>query len=120
EGFPIVYNNKLYMQFGFTTKNNTGYTQLAQSDGNTLSFITNPQDNNNHELFYIGSPIVYNDKLYLQYGNYLAEYDGTNLTLIANQTPKVLGASREFELFYKGSPFIFNKRLYLHCGDWLG
>ncbi len=114
-GNPVVYNNQLYVQYqrvpydlGF---NNKVPLQLAQYSGNTLNLIANPDTvYNNAASGYVGNPIVFNNKLYINYQNaagpnQLAVYNGTKLQLIANPDASLYG--------YQGVPIIFNNALYI-------
>jgi len=69
-GSMIAYNNKLYFQY----YSHEGQ-QLAQYDGGSVKLIPNPQfaepGFDSHELSYSGDPIIFNNRLYLNYSGYL-------------------------------------------------
>ena len=114
-GNPIVYNNQLYVQFQQVpydlARNNTVPLQLAQYSGNTLNLIPNPDTLLTAASGYVGNPIVYNNKLYINYQNkagvyQLAAYNGgTTLQLIPNPDASQYG--------YQGAPIIYNNVLYI-------
>ncbi|MDQ2862178.1 MAG: T9SS type A sorting domain-containing protein [Bacteroidota bacterium] len=115
-GNPIVYNNQLYVQYQRVpyglAQNNKVPMQLAQYSGNTLNLIANPDTTLNFVASgYVGNPIVFNNKLYINYQNkagvnQLAAYNGGNaLQLIANPDASLYG--------YQGSPIIYNNALYI-------
>ncbi|MFS8083447.1 MAG: hypothetical protein ACMG51_08350, partial [Ginsengibacter sp.] len=114
-GNPIVYNNQLYVQFQQVpyglAQNNKVPLQLAQYSGNTLNLIANPDTLLTAASGYVGNPIVYNNKLYINYQNkagvnQLAAYNGgTTLQLIPNPDASPYG--------YTGAPIIYNNALYI-------
>lgn len=103
-GNPIIFNNKLYINY----QNKSGVNQLAAySGGNTLQLIANPDAS---AYGYQGSPILYNNALYIMYANaagvnQLAKYDGTTVTLIPNPDASRYG--------YQGNPIVFNGKLFV-------
>ncbi|MFZ1799483.1 MAG: T9SS type A sorting domain-containing protein [Chitinophagaceae bacterium] len=113
-GNPIVFNNQLCVQYQRVpydlASNNEVPKQLAQYSSNTLNLIANPDTVYNFKASgYVGNPIVFNNKLYINYQNaagpnQLAVYNGTNLQLIANPDASPYG--------YQGVPIIFNNALY--------
>jgi len=114
-GNPIVYNNQVYVQYQRVpynlASNNKVPLQLAQYTGNTLNLIANPDTSITIASGYVGNPIVYNSKLYINYqnaagANQLAEYNGGNtLKLIPNPDASTYG--------YQGAPIIYNNALYI-------
>lgn len=96
---PIIFHEDLYLNWS---------GKLVKFDGRTISLIHSPQNTDEN---YLGSPYVFNNKLYLQVGSdrhsQLAVVDGSNYTLIEN--PRIDGR----ELIYAGSPIAFNNELYL-------
>jgi hypothetical protein len=104
-----LYNDKLYISI----QNLPSYSfQLGEYDGDILNAIANPDAGEGYK----GSPIVYNNKLYISYNSgtvlsrqiCMAQYDGTSLSLIPNPASIVL---------YEGDPVVFNNKLYYECSD---
>ncbi|MFT3680451.1 MAG: hypothetical protein QM791_09280 [Ferruginibacter sp.] len=65
---PIVLGDKLYIRY-FNAQN---ITQLASFDGSTIQLIPNPSGIYNSSAGnngYLGQPIIFNDKLYMQFGS---------------------------------------------------
>lgn len=65
---PIVYGDKLYIRY--TNSTFTSF-QLASFDGTSIRLINNPPGiyNSAYNNGYMGHPIVWNDKLYMQMGS---------------------------------------------------
>jgi len=109
QGWPIIYNNDLYIKY----VNINGITQLAQYNGTTLSLIPNPDAGSGYGYGSGGFPVVYNNDLYIQYlngsqGIQLAQYNGTALSLIANPD----GGNG-----FQGAPIVYNNDLYMQYLD---
>ncbi len=103
---PIIYNNKLYVQY-FTGKVPQQY-ELMEYDGvNNPTLIANPADLEISS--FTADPIVYNNQLYYGYEDttgttLLAKFNGTNITLLPNPDNSSFGV--------KGIPAIYNNKLY--------
>lgn len=98
---PIEFNGNIYYCYRSIP---TYRNQLVKYDGSILSIIPNPDAG----MGYVGSPIVYNSNLYIQYNNVsgksvLAKFNGTSIDTIPN--PDAGGQ-------YSGSPILFNGNLY--------
>jgi Secretion system C-terminal sorting domain len=79
QGYPIIFNNNLYIRYKTIQNQN----HLAQLNGNSWSIISNFDNGQYSE----DHPIILNDKLYFKYatnaGTRLAQFDGTNITLVS-------------------------------------
>ena len=107
QGFPVIYNNKLYLQY---TVNFVSHLAVYNDADKTVQIIDNPD---NSQYGYVGNPVVYNGKLYIIYissaGYYqLAEFDGTQLKLIPNPDKGGLSGA---------TPIIYNNKLYVQYSD---
>jgi gliding motility-associated-like protein len=109
-GTPCIYNNKLCISY----LNKAGVYQLAVFDGTAVSLVPNPDAttiaNSGYQVFNY-TPVVYNNKLYIDYlnasGTYqLAQYDGSSLTLIPNPDSSPNGA------YYNKTPIVYNNKIY--------
>ena len=110
QGFPVIYNNKLYLQY---TVNFVSHLAVYNDADKTVQIIDNPD---NSQYGYVGNPVVYNGKLYIIYissaGYYqLAEFDGTQLKLIPNPDKGALT---------KAEPIIYHDKLYVGYQDEFG
>ena len=118
-GEPIAYNGDLYYRF---TDKESDVSVLGFVENDSVFFIPNPEIKDveyDYDLStsYLGSPIHYNGKLYLQYldmdGVYrMFEYDGTAFTEVPSPFKR-----RENDCGYLGSPVIFEDNLYFRWRD---
>jgi len=110
QGWPIIYNNKLYIKYVAIT----GVTHLAQYDGTSVTLIPNA-DASPYGYGYGtgGFPCIYDNKLYIQYLNashitQLAAYNGTSMSLVANPD----GGNG-----YQGAPIVYDSSLFIQYQD---
>ena len=85
-GNHFIYNGNLY----FTNNLGASYT-FSKYDGTTVYPIPNPSGVSG---IYQSDPILYNGDFYFKFsGNFLAKYNGTNLSLIDKVLPTDIGLS---------------------------
>jgi hypothetical protein len=106
---PIEFNGNTFYSYRSTT---TYKNEMVKYNGSTFSFIPKPDAG----YGYLGSPVVYNNNLYIRYSNasgknLLAKYNGTSIDTIPN--PDAGGQ-------YSGSPIVFNGNMYAFYYNALG
>ena len=101
-GFPIVFNGKLYFQY-INTDNNWQVAKYNDTD-TSFTLIPNPGSTDQGEFPFL--PVIYNGNLYFNYGGtsaVLAKYDGNSIALIPNPANyKAIGQT----------PFVYKNNLY--------
>lgn len=110
-GSPIVYDSALYLWYTIS-----GLTQLVKYEDDTFTIIPNPEGMQGESSVFRADPIIYKDKLYLEYvdtnaRSKLVEYSNDSLRVIAFTKGSGVGNPN-----YLSLPVIYRNRLYLQSG----
>jgi hypothetical protein len=100
---PIVFDNKLYIRY----YNAQGIYQLGVFNGSAIQLIPNPSGIYNSAGYngYLGLPVIWNDKLYVQMGSVPYNYAGNLGYITATGTGICPGSNTSFVSNISGSSY---------------